>query len=170
MSFDGSREVGISMSGPSKDRVRTGFNQPAAFTTVGEPASGLVGNLYVDGTAFLVLSATITLENNSELRNAELGTSLASGIIHHSDFRNVTVSVQFYLEDLNLLTKAENVTKAVLRLLVGNTDGKMVGAVMPSVEFEIPTLPTTGGPKVVTIEGVAYAGSSGNDAVVLGEH
>lgn len=169
LTFDGSREVGIVLGGPSADRVRTGFSQPASFTTVGTPASGLVGNLHVDGTAFLVLSAVVTIENNSELRNTELGTSLASGIINHSDFRNVTVSVMFYLEDLNLLAKAETITKAVLRLVVGNANGLMVGMVMPDVEFEIPTLPTTGGPKVVTIEGVAYA-PGGNDAIFLGEH
>jgi hypothetical protein len=170
VSFDGSREVGIQMSGPAKTRVRTGFNAPAGFTTVGEPASGLVGNLYVDGSAFLVLSATITLENKSELRNAELGTDLASGIIHHPDFRDVKVSLSFYLEDTTLIQKAEQVQKAVLRLLVGNANGKMVGAVLPAVEFEIPSIPAGSGPKVVTIEGVAYDDGSGNATLVLGEH
>jgi len=170
LTFDGSREVGIAVSGPSKDKFRTGFNPPAGFTTVGTPASGLVGNLFVDGTAFLVISAEITMENNSELRNRELGSSVASGIIHHTDFRNVTVSVQFYLEDVNLIAKAETFTKAVLRLLVGNANGLMVGCVLPSVEFEIPSIPTTGGPKIVTIEGVAYDPGLGNAAMFLGEH
>lgn len=169
--FDGGREVGIAMSGPAKDKTRTGFSQPGAFTTVGSPASGLVGNLYVDGTAFLVLSATVTVENNSDLRRGEIGTGgLGTGIMHHVDFRNVTVSVSFYLEDTNLIGKSEASTLAVLRLLVGDTNGKMVGAVLPAVEFEIPTIPATGGPKVVTIEGVAYSGGSGNDQIFLGEH
>jgi hypothetical protein len=79
------------------------------------------------------------------------------------------VSVTFYLEDTNLITKGEASTLAVLRLLVGNVNGKMVGAVMPSVEFEIPEIPATGGPKIVTIEGIAYQAGSGNDGLFLGE-
>jgi hypothetical protein len=171
ISFDGSKEVGIQLGGPAADMIRGGSvpTLPVAHTTVGAPASGLVGNLYVDGVAFLVINAEITGENNSELRNAELGTSVASGIINHADFRNIGVSVSFYLEDTNLIAKAESVTHAVLRLLVGNVSGKMVGAVLPDVEFEIPSLPTSGGPKIVTIEGIAY-GPNGNDSIFLGEH
>lgn len=162
--FDGGKEVGLKFSGPGRDRVRTGFTQPGAFTTVGSPASGLIGNFYVDGTAFLVLTAEVTFENNSLLRKGEIGTQgLGTGIINHGDFRNITASVSFYLEDTNLLGKAETVTTAVLRLLIGDTNGAMVGMVLPRVEFEIPTLPATGGPKVVTIEGTCYQAGAGND-------
>ncbi len=169
--FDGSREVGITMGGPGRNRVRTGFNQPAAHTTVGTPASGLVGNVMIDGAAFLVLSAEVRVENNSMLRKGEIGTAgLGTGIMSHTDFRNVTISLSFYLEDTNLLTKAEAVTRCVVRLLIGDTNGLMVGAVLPNVEFEIPSIPATGGPKVVTIEGVAMAATAGNDSLFLGEH
>lgn len=173
LSFDGAKEVGVKFSGPAKDYIDPASIAalPGAHTTVGSPASGLIGNVYVDGAAFLVLSAEVTLENNSELRKGEIGTGgLGTGIINHGDFRNVKVSVTFYLEDVSLLTKARNVTHCVLRMLIGSANGSMVGAVLPNIEFEIPTLPATGGPKVVTIEGVAYSAGSGNDQIFLGEH
>jgi len=170
--FDGSKEVGVKLRGPGKNRI-TGASVPAipgAFTTVGSPASGLVGNFYVDGAAFLVLRAEVTVESNSQIRRGEIGTAgLGTGVIDHADFRNVTVSVSFYLEDTNLLTKADAITTAVLRLLVGDANGAMVGVVLPRVEFEIPALPASGGPKVVTIEGTAYSPGSGNDQAYAAE-
>jgi hypothetical protein len=167
--FDGAKEVGIKLSGMGKDRVRTGFSQPGTFVTVGSAASGLVGNMYVDGAAFLVLSAEVTIENNHRLRKGEIGTGgLATASISHGDFRNVRVQLSFYLEDTNLIDKSEAVTRAALRLLVGNANGSMVGMVLPAVEFEIPEIPTTGGPKVVSITGNAYA-TNGNDQVFAAE-
>jgi hypothetical protein len=47
---------------------------------VGSPASGLIGNFYVDGNAFLVIAAQVSVDNAIELRNKELGTQWASGI------------------------------------------------------------------------------------------
>lgn len=168
--FDGAKEVGVKMSGPAANYVRTGFSQPGAFTAVGTPASGLVGNMYVDGTAFVILSAEITIDNNNDLRRDELGNGgVATGIINHKDFRNIGVSVTFYLEDTNLIAKGEASTLAALRLIVGSTNGKMLAAVMPSVEFETGDIPASGGPKIVTIQGVCYMASSGNDSLFLGE-
>lgn len=169
LAFDGSKDVMLKMSGPGKNRVLTGFSQPGAFTTVGSPASGLVGNFYVGGAAFLVLSANIEADNQSQLRRGEIGTQgFGTGIISHADFRNITVTVSFYVEDPLLINQAEAVTTSVLRLLIGDTNGSMVGVVVPKVEFEIPKLPTSGGPKVVTISGVAYA-TTGNDAIFAAE-
>lgn len=168
ITFDGSREVGIGFSGPAANLYRTGFTQPGAHTTVGAPASGLVGTFYVDDAEFLIVSCGITIEANNELRNREFGSSYASGIISHADFNNVTVSLQFYLEDVSLIDNAEGVIRTQLRLLCGDTNGQMVAAFLPSVEFEIPTLPASGGPKIVTIEGVAY-GTNGNDQIYLAE-
>jgi hypothetical protein len=169
--IDGGKEVGITLGGPAKDWHRAATPAiPGAHTTVGSPASGLVGNLYVDGVAFLVLSATVTITDKSQLRRGELGTGgLATGIIPHADFREVSAKVTFYLEDTNLIGKAETVTRAVLRMLVGSVNGAMVGMVLPAVEFEIPTLPASGGPKIVTIDGVGYSGGLGNDQVFAGE-
>lgn len=173
LDFGGAKEVTVKFAGPARDKIVTGSIAaiPGGFTTVGSPASGLTGNFYVDGVAFLVLGAVINVEDNNQLRRGEIGTGgLGTGIIPHADYRNVKVSVTFYLEDTNLIGKSETITRAVLRLLIGNTNGGMVGAVLPNVEFEIPKIPGSGGPKIVTIDGMAYAAGAGNDQIYLGEH
>ena len=170
--FDGTREVLLALSGPGGDYADSTYGtvqaKPAAHTTVGAPASGMIGNFYVDGTAFLVISAKISVENQIELRNKELGTSKASGVAGRNSLRKVKASITCYLEDTNLLGKANAVTTGELRVLIGQTKGSMVGAILPKVEFEIPSVGGEIGPKEITIEGVGYA-TNGNDQVFLAE-
>lgn len=170
--FDGTKEVLLAISGPAGDYADSTYGtvqaKPAAHTTVGAPASGMIGNFYVDTAAFLVISAKLTIENAIELRNKELGTSKATGIAGRTNLRKVKVSVTCYLEDTNLLTKANAVTVGELRILIGQTKGSMVAALLPKVEFEIPSVGNEIGPKEITFEGIAYA-TSGNDQVFLGE-
>lgn len=165
--FDGTKEVVVKMKGPAKDVVRTGITLPGAHTTVGSPASGLTGNFYLDGVAFLVSQATISMNNAAGLRNIELGTSSASGHFRETR-RAVRCGCSFYLEDTSIIATAEAVGQDVFRILVGNVNGSMVGAVLPKVEWEIPDVPTSDGPKIVTATGVAYA-TSGNDEIFAGE-
>ncbi len=167
--FDGTKEVGVAMSGPAANMTRSGITLPGSHTTVGSPASGMVGNFYIDAVAFLISQATVTLENNEDLRNSELGTSVATGHMRGGTRRKVNVSCQFYLEDTTLIATAEAIGQDVLRLLVGDTNGAMVGVVVPKVEWEIPEIPASEGPKVITAQGIAYA-SNGNDQVFAGEH
>lgn len=172
--FDGTKEAGLQIQGPagryadSSPGGGTVQAIPGANTTVGTPASGLVGNFYVDGTAFLVIAAQVTMQNALLLRNKELGTAWASGIAGRTTRRQVRVQVTFYLEDLNLLGKANSITTAVLRMVVGSTNGNMVAAVVPRVEFEIPEVPGGEGPIELTIEGMGLA-TNGNDALIVGE-
>lgn len=172
MNFDGTTEVRAAISGPGGVYADSTFGtvqaKPGSHTTVGTPASGLVGNFYVDGNAFLVISAQMTLENAIELRNKELGTAQASGIAGRGAMRRVGLSVTCYLEDTRLLDMANDVTAGVIRLVVGNTAGKMVAMVCPKVEFEIPEVGNEIGPKEITFEGAAYA-TNGNDQVYLAE-
>ncbi len=165
--FDGTREVQVRMSGPGREYTRTGFNQPGTHTTSGSPASGLVGNFYVDGAAFLISQATIAFENAEAQRNNELGTSYASGHMRGGK-RKVTASCSFYLEDTAIIAAAEGTTTQALRLLVGQTNGAMVGIVAPKVEWEIPDVPTGDGPKIITASGVAYE-TDGNDELFATE-
>jgi hypothetical protein len=172
--FDGTKEVLLALQGPagryadSSSGGGTVQAKPGSHTTVGSPASGMVGNFYVDGTAFLVIAAKITMNNALELRNKELGTAWASGIAGRANLRQVKVSVTFYLEDTNLIGKANSITKGVLRCLVGQTNGSMLAALCPSVEFEIPDVGNEIGPKEITIEGTALA-VNGNDQLFMGE-
>lgn len=174
VNLDGTREVLLSMQGPSARYADSSTGggtvqvKPASHTTVGSPASGLIGNFYVDGNAFLVIASQITVDNAIELRNKELGTQWASGIAGRGALRKVNVSVTFYLEDTRLIGYANSVTQGVLRCIVGQTNGGMVAAVLPKVEFEIPDIGNEIGPKEITVEGTALA-TSGNDQVFLAE-
>lgn len=166
--FDGNGEVMISMSGPAADRLFTGFDQPGAHTTVGEPVSGLVGNLYLDGTALLVQKATIRLTNGLELRNSELGTAIATGYMRGASKREVSVEVVYYFDHTDLISTSEAFGSDVLRLLAGNVNGKMVGAVMPKIEWAATSVPDADGPKVLTQTGRGLE-TSGNDELFLAE-
>jgi hypothetical protein len=172
--FDGTREVILSLQGPAgryADGTMGGGApqaKPGAHTTVGAPASGLIGNFYVDGNAFLVISAKLTVNNAIELRNKELGTQWASGIAGRANMRKVMVSVTFYMEDTRLLGLANTIVTGALRCVVGQTSGDMVAMVCPKVEFEIPDVGNEIGPKELTIEGTCLA-TLGNDQVTLAE-
>lgn len=172
--FDGTKEVMLALQGPAGNYADSSTGggtvqaKPASHTTVGSPASGLVGNFYVDGNAFLVIGANVTINNNLELRNKELGTSFATGIAGRANLRQVKVQVTFYMEDTRLIGMAHSVTNGVLRCVVGSVNGSMVGMVMPKVEFEVPDIGNEIGPKEVTIEGTGYA-TNGNDQVFMAE-
>lgn len=174
VNFDGTREVLLAIQGPSA-RYADGSTgggtiqaKPGSHTTVGSPASGLIGNFYVDGNAFLVIAAQVTMDNAIELRNKELGTQWASGIAGRGALRKVNVSVTFYLEDTRLIGMANSITTGALRCIVGQTSGNIVAAVLPKVEFEIPDIGNEIGPKEITVEGTALA-TSGNDQLYLAE-
>lgn len=173
-SFDGTKEAMLQFQGPAANYAdgSTGGGtvqaKPATHVTVGTPVGGMVGNAYIDGNAFLVIGLKLTIANNLELRNKELGTSFASGIAGRASKRKVGVQITCYLEDLRLIGYARTVQKAAVRVIVGNANGGMLLCVLPSVEFEIPDVGGEVGPKEITISGVAYA-TTGNDQVYLGE-
>lgn len=174
ITFDGTKEVLVALSGPAADYQDSSTGggtvqvKPVAHTTIGAPAGGMVGSFFVDGNSFLVISAQVTINNNLELRNKELGTQWASGIAGRTQNRKVNVSITFYLEDLRLIGMAHSIQRGCLRLLIGDTSGDMLACILPSVEFEVPETGNELGPKEMTIEGMAYA-TSGNDAVFLAE-
>lgn len=174
-SFDGTKEVGLQIQGPAgryADNSSGGGGTvqaiPGAHTTVGSPASGLIGNFYVDGNAFLVIASRVTMTNALLLRNKELGTQWATGIAGRTTRRQVRVQVTFYLEDTRLLGMANSITTGVLRMVVGATNGSMVACVTPRVEFEIPEVGQDEGPKELTIEGMGLA-TNGNDSCYVAE-
>lgn len=166
--FSGEEEVTASFSGPAARYRRTGFTAPGSQTLVGAPVSGLVGHFALDGNLFPITEAKLSLKNNLGMRNKELGTAYASQA-YRDQYREISVSVTFYMDDARLLDMAEASTATVVRLLTGDANGAMVGAVLPKVEFEIPEVGSNEtGPILVTASGVAYE-SSGNDAIFLAE-
>lgn len=172
VTFDGTTEALLALQGPGGVYADSDFGtvqaKPASHTTVGSPVGGMVGTFLVGATAFPVLSVVLNINNQILLRNAELGTSQASGILGRANLREVTVQVTFYLEDRNLMAKANAITQAVLRCMTGSTVGSRLALVAPKVEFEFPDIGNEIGPKEVTIEGRCYA-TDGNDQVFLAE-
>ncbi len=175
VAFDGTREVLLALQGPSarySDNSTGGGTvqaKPGAHTTIGSPAGGMIGSFFADsGAEFPVISVQVTIANNLELRNKELGTQYASGIAGRANKRQVGVTITAYLEDLRVLGMAHTFVKGVIRLLIGDTAGAMLAAVLPAVEFEIPDVGGEVGPKEITFTGKAYA-VNGNDQVFLAE-
>ncbi len=181
--FDGTKEVLLSFQGPAGRYADTNTpsnapteappqSKPASHTTVGSPASGMIGTFYVGGNAFAVISVKVTVNNSIELRNKELGTRYATGVAGRGGNRQVKAQITCYLEDLRLfaLAVASGITASsgVLRFVVGDTNGSMLACVMPNVVFEIPDVGNEAGPKMITLEGMALA-TSGNDQVFFGE-
>lgn len=176
MAFTGSSDVEIQVSGPSaehansSDSPATGTVQtkPVSHTTIGEPVAGMEGGFYVDGNVFRVISVTVTLENQIVLRNSEIGTAYATAVAGRGAMRPVNLSLVFFLEDLRLMAMSKKRQHGAIRLLIGDTTGKLIAVVMPSVKFEIPPVGGGYGPKEVTINGMGYA-INGNDAIFAAE-
>jgi hypothetical protein len=166
--FDGTTEVQITFSGPCANLVRTGFSIPASNAAAGEPASGMVGNLYTDDTAFLVQKAKVTQNNSFELRNSELGTSFATAFFRGANRRAVTCEVTYYFEDDSLITASEAIAHSVMRLLIGDTEGSRLGMVLPNIEWDVPTIPAVDGVEVLTQTGRGLE-TDGNDELFAGE-
>ena len=117
--FDGTKEVMLAISGPAGEYADSTSGTPpqvapGSSTTVGTPVGGLTGSIEFDGATFLVISATITMENALELRNKELGTRFASGIGGRSNLRKVNTSITFFLEDTAMIGKAGDEVEAVV--------------------------------------------------------
>lgn len=167
ISVDGTKPVMISFKGPGAAHFRTGTTKPGAFTTAGAPAAGTVGNFLLDGNAFLASAAEIDIVNNITLRNNEIGTAVASGFFRTNN-RKVTAKVTFWFDDTRVLTQADAITHTELRLLIGSVNGKMLAAILPNLEWEIPDIGKEIGGKVITATGVGYA-NVGNDSVILAE-
>jgi hypothetical protein len=165
--FDGTKPVMLGFKGPAAQHFRSGTTKPGAFTTAGSPLGGTVGQLIRGSASFLVHYAQITVSNNVQLRNVELGTAIGTGAFRTQN-RKVEVKVAFYLDDVSLLTDADAITHNELRLILGSVNGKMLGAVLPNVEWEIPDIGKEPGPKIVTATADAYA-TAGNDSLYFAE-
>ncbi len=165
--FDGTKPVYAAFSGPAAQHYRSGTTKPGAFTTAGNPLNGAVGSFVRGSAVFLISMCEIEIANNIGLRNTEIGTSVASGFFRTAN-RKVTCKVSFYFDDATLLTDADAITKNEVRLLLGSTNGQMLAALLPSLEWEIPDIPKDNGPKILTATGVGLA-SAGNDSVYLAE-
>ena len=140
MSFEANEEPRVTASGPAKEQLSgTTQAQPASFTTVGgNPPSGLIGELYIDGTAYLFESMEFGLTNGLVVRNKEYGVNGGTAIYRQGK-REITFGMVASAEtEATLYDKAEAGSNVTLLKQTGKTGGNIVAIYAPKVEFKVP--------------------------------
>ena len=142
-------------------------------TITGDALHGITGSLSVTGDAtntISIMSASVTLNNNLQLRDDEYGQSTPTAII--LDRRRAVTFTQelyvtktlFFLFGEGARFRAQNIT-----LVAGNTAAKRFRALMPQGEFEVPSIPDPGseGEYTLTVAGSALSTSAGQNDLQL---
>ncbi len=140
LAFDANEEPRVTASGPASEQLSgTTQAQPGVFTTVGgNPPSGLIGELSIDGTAYLFESIEVTIGNGLVLRNQEYGVNAATEL-YRPGRREISVSLEAFAEtEATLYDKAEAGSNVVLMKQTGRTEGNIIGVYLPKVEFKVP--------------------------------
>jgi Phage tail tube protein len=162
--FDANNEVMFEASGPMQRRTRPADTaQPGAFTTVGiTPPSGLTGGLNVSGTAEDYIKAEFTITNAMDLDNFAGGTSQARGFFRRGK-RQVQVNLNTMVsDDTTLIAAAEGTTDQIVLVQAGDTDGSIVAAYSPLVEFDVPENPDDDETMEWSYSGLAKSALAGN--------
>lgn len=167
--FDGNEEARWTFSGEAARYYVSGLTMPGSATLVGAPLAGIAaGNVYLDGTAFLVLRAALRVRNNFGMRIGELGSAYPTGAFR-SGKREVGIDLTYFFDSTTLRDLAMAKTASTVRAVIGGTNGSMLAFVLPSVAWEIEDVPAgDSGPKNASTSGLAIA-ASGNDEVFIAE-
>lgn len=140
MAFDANEEPRATASGPAKEQL-TGTTQdsPAAFTTVGgNPPSGLIGELLIDGAAYLFESLEVSITNGLVVRNKEYGVNGATEL-YRQGRREISVSIETNAEsEPTLYDKTEAGTNVSVLKQTGLTEGNIVALYLPKAEVKVP--------------------------------
>lgn len=172
LAFDEAAEIVATVSGPAMDALTTGVSgmptDPSTFTTVGgQPPSGLTGELMIDNTALLFRSAAINLANALAVRQSEYGVNAASQLYRRGR-RGVSLTVDCWAETAGTLYNvAELGTNVQAHLQTGFTEGNIVAAYCPVVEFKPPTIDDPDEEVTWSYAGMALETSAGNDELSL---
>ena len=146
--------------------------QPFAptVTVVGDAVHGITGSFTTNSTAITIISATVTLANNLQLRDDEYGQSTPTAIILDRR-REVTMSMELYLTraQFYLFGEAARFLAQNIILVAGDTTGKLCRALMVQGELDIPAITDPGSEGEVTLSttGNALSTSSGQDDLTL---
>lgn len=138
--LDANEEPRITAAGPAAEQITAAVAaKPAAFTTVGgNPPSGLVGELYIDGVAYLFKTMEVALTNALVVRNQEYGVN-AGTEVYRQGRREITFGLEAFAEtEASLYDKAEAGSNVTLLKQTGKTEGNIVAIYAPRVEFKVP--------------------------------
>lgn len=139
----------------------------ATYVSTADAISGILGSCTLGGSAFEIVSGSITLDTGAAKHNDKFGSNKTNGF--HQNNRDVKVSLTFRLNEDNFLalSKCRDITTRALTIVSGTTAGLIATFSLPAVEFNLQALPSTpDSDLLVTIEGVAL-GSSGEDEISL---
>lgn len=150
----------FSLSGEAKDYHTTGITTPASGTTADAEVSGLVGKVWSGANVFTANQVSLSIGQGVKGMNRGIGVSTLQSYIRNAK-RQVRVTVDYYRDDERLKDLALAVTRSTLRIRIGDTSGKILGAILPHVEYEIPDPTEDDGIRAASISGVAYGDSAG---------
>lgn len=140
MVFDANEEPRITASGPAAEQL-SGTTQvkPGTFVTVGgNPPSGLIGELSIDGVLYLFKNLEVTISNGLILRNQEYGVNTPTEV-YRQGRREIGITLEAFGEtEATLYDKAEAGSNVVLMKQTGRTEGNIVAIYAPKVEFKVP--------------------------------
>lgn len=161
-------EIRLSATGPAREQVQPAPALPGFTTVGGNPPSGLVGGLLINGTAYPFMTGAIKLANNLELRNEEFGTDRPQGY-YRNGFRAVTFSLEARVTDsMTVYALAEVGSNFELHLQTGLTEGNIVAVRAPVCQFEqTPDTPDDNGALAWSYAGVCLE-TTGNDEFAIG--
>lgn len=140
-------------------------------TTAGSPVHGRLGYLSINGSTSLIkhLGGRVTVEDNRDLLNEEVGTDSASQA-YRANRRNVTFALDFMLrkeEVPNLLGYMMNGSASNVHVTIGDQANKKLKLIMRNAQFDMSPLDMPeSGPARITMNGVAL-GTNGNDSLKL---
>jgi hypothetical protein len=167
--FDANEEPRFTASGPGQQELSeaAAIADPGGFTSVGgNPPSGLVGDLYINDTAYLFKKLDFDITNALKVRNDEYGTSVATEV-YREGRRVVSLSLAAFVETaatLQALAKAG--TMASLMKQTGRTEGNIVAVYFPKIDWKVPDTSTGDNALDWTFKGTAIeTADGGNDEV-----
>lgn len=140
VTIDANEEPRISAAGPAASQLSgTAQAKPASFTSVGgNPPSGLIGELVIDGTAYLFKTLEVAITNALVVRNQEYGVNTPTEV-YRQGRREISLSLETFAEtEATLYDKAEAGTNVTLLKQTGRTEGNIVAVYCPRVEFTVP--------------------------------
>jgi hypothetical protein len=167
ITMNGNDETKMRASGPARLQTRPAQAEPGAFTTIGNPVTGILGAFLIGGVAFKITQVDIEINNAMELVNDSLGEQFAEDK-YRNGRRDCTIAIEARLtDDETLYALAEAAGDGVISVHTGQTEGKVVAILLPRAEFDIPDVPDDDGAIRVSYRGVAKE-TVGNDEVFLG--
>lgn len=141
-----------------------------AMTLAGDALHGIAGSFQTNSSTVTITTATVTLNNNLQLRDDEYGQTTPTGIILDRR-REVTFSLDLYLTKSNFYLFGEGAafTAQNIELVAGTDTAKRAKATMAQGEFEVPNItdPGSEGETTLSVNGNALSTSSGQDDLQL---